>query len=535
MDEKKQFIMNWAEENKENISEWHQIIWNFAEPAWREYRSAKWYVDFLRNDGWKVEEGSGGMPTAFCATWSNGEGPTIGGYAEYDATPENCQAADTKKRPREGMSEYAAGHTDPHSALGIGSLSGFLAAKAAMQKYNIPGKLKLMGEPAEKVRGAKPIHAAKGYYDDMDAAISYHPFFTLTLANTTIWDTHVGAAYSIVYTFKCDDPETWMRAEHKSGSVLDAAAWAVTPAQASVRCPGATEAVIEMHNVAKKFKEHLVPTTIGGCINETILTLGQATSDNQCPRIGQILIVMRVQDPETADKATEILDRNAESIAKMCGCTWEKTWVSKSRQGLPNHTLAAATFENFKVAGAPQYSEKAQEYAREIQKSLGLEPMDRPLCEELSQLQDPIEAEKKMRLMFPADQIYFTSDDYADYTWQTPTVRMYNARPALKVPSGYVYPAWVSSATGGIPEMIDPTMINAAQIIGMTIVDLLTKPEILKAAREEFNERTGGGIGGTKWVAPLCDYEPPVDLKWPEYVTTQRGEMQWCIPAKGDK
>lgn len=83
--------------------------------------------------------------------------------------------------------------------------------------------------------------------------------------------------------------------------------------------------------------------------------------------------------------------------------------------------------------------------------------------------------------------------------------------------------------------MIDPTMINAAQIIGMTILDLLTKPEILKAARKEFNERTGGGIGGSKWVAPLCDYEPPVDLKWPEYVTTPRGTQQWCIPAKGDK
>ena len=218
----------------------------------------------------------------------------------------------------------------------------------------------------------------------------------------------------------------------------------------------------------------------------------------------------------------------------MCGCEWEKTWVSKSRQGLANHTLAAACFENFKIAGPPHYTEKAKEYAREIQKNLGLTPMDNPLCDALSQLQDPVEAEKKMRLMFPADQVYFTSDDYSDYTWQTPTVRMYNARPALKAPSGYVYPAWVSSATGGIPEMIDPTIFNAANIIGMTIVDLLTKPEILKAARDEFNERTGGGIGGTGWVAPLCDYDPPIDLKWPEYITTVRGENKWCIPASAE-
>lgn len=534
-EEKKQFIMDWAEEMKDQFSEWHRTIWNYAEPAFREYRSAEWYVDFLRKDGWDVEEGSGGMPTAFCAVWSNGEGPTIGGYAEYDATPGNCQAADTVKRPRDGLSPYAAGHTDPHSALGIGAMSGFLAAKTTMQKYNIRGRLKLMGEPAEKLRAGKPIHAAKGYYDDMDAAIAYHPFYTLTLANTVVWDTHVGAAYAMIYTFTCDEPETWMRSERKSGSVLDAAAWAVTPAQASVRCPGATDAVLLMHSVSKIFKEHLAPTTIGGCINETILTLGQATSDNAPPKMGQIMFFIRVQDPSTAEQVVRKLDQNAESIAKMCHCDWEKTWICKSRPGLPNHIMAQVAYQNFKTAGAPVYSEKAKQYAREIQKNLGLEPMDEPFCDELSQIQDPVEAEKKMRLMFPADQIYFTSDDYAEYCWHAPTVRIYNARPALKVKEGYVYPSWVSCATGGISECIDPTIVNAAKVIGMTIIDLLIKPEVLKAAQDEFRERTGGGIGGTVWMAPLCDYEAPIDAKWPEYITTVRGENQWVIPAKGDR
>ena len=59
--------------------------------------------------------------------------------------------------------------------------------------------------------------------------------------------------------------------------------------------------------------------------------------------------------------------------------------------------------------------------------------------------------------------------------------------------------------------------------------DLLTKPEILKKAQDEFKERTGGGINGTSWQAPLCDYEPPINFRWPEYVTTDRGE-EWVIP-----
>ena len=66
--------------------------------------------------------------------------------------------------PRDGLSVHAGGHTDPHSGLGIASLGGLLATKAAMQRFNIKGGLQFTGEPAEKVRGSKPVHAALGYY-----------------------------------------------------------------------------------------------------------------------------------------------------------------------------------------------------------------------------------------------------------------------------------------------------------------------------------------------------------------------------------
>ena len=163
---------SWIDEAHPEWSAWTRHIWDLGETAWREYRSAGLYVDLLRREGFEVEVGSGGMPTAFCAVWENGaKGPTIGGYAEYDAVPGQCQAADFVRKPRDGLPSEAGGHTDPHSALGMGSLVGFLAAKRAMQRsVASPGRLIFMGEPAEKVRGSKPIHAAKGYYDDMAAA-----------------------------------------------------------------------------------------------------------------------------------------------------------------------------------------------------------------------------------------------------------------------------------------------------------------------------------------------------------------------------
>jgi len=54
----------------------------------------------------------------------------------------------------------------------------------------------------------------------------------------------------------------------------------------------------------------------------------------------------------------------------------------------------------------------------------------------------------------------------------------------------------------------------------------------LQQAQDEFRERTGGGVGGTKWVAPLLskDFATPVDLRWPEYIQTARGQ-EWWIPT----
>ena len=78
-----------------------------------------------------------------------------------------------------------------------------------MERYGIKGRLRYTGEPAEKVSGSKPIHAEKGYYDGLAAILSFHPFYMLPLCNTVRWDTHCGAAYSMIYRFICDEPENW--------------------------------------------------------------------------------------------------------------------------------------------------------------------------------------------------------------------------------------------------------------------------------------------------------------------------------------
>ena len=143
--------IQFVEQRMSALSNWCSQIFDFGETAWREYQSCEWYVDRLRQEGFSVEEGSGGMPTAFCADWSNGSGPTLKLYAEYDdGIPGNCQAADTRKKPRDGLDFPAGGHTDPHSGLGISNLGALLAIKSAMEQFGIKGRLRCTGSPRRR-------------------------------------------------------------------------------------------------------------------------------------------------------------------------------------------------------------------------------------------------------------------------------------------------------------------------------------------------------------------------------------------------
>lgn len=502
--------------NATTLSSWTAQIFAYGETAWREYQSAAFYLNILRSNGFEVEVGSGGMPTAFCANWSNGPGPIIGMYAEYDAVPGNCQAASTRREPRTGLGFQAGGHTDPHSGLGIAGLGGLLAAKAAIEHHNIRGGLRFMGEPAEKVRGSKPIHAAKGYYDGLAAMLSFHPFYMLPMCNTVRWDTHCGAGWSMIYRFLCDEPLAW--------GTSDGAP--IPQSHSAVRAPGANDALMLMYQTSKSLRDSMLPHQGGWSISEAILTAGQATADNLPAGLAELQYMIRVPTIAMAEQVTIVLDRNAAAAAALTGCRWERHWVSKSRPGLANHAIARTVWQALQLVGAPVWGEEAKAVAREIQLGLGETPMEDPYIPEMSRLIAPEAAEAILRQDLPPSQTHSTSDDYTDMCWHAPTARFYIARPALRGN----YPPWVMNALGGIPSTIDPMVQTAAKVLAASALHLLEDQSARDAAMEEFRARTGGGIGGDTWLPPRCDYDPPIHFRWPEYIETPRGR-DWWIPA----
>jgi len=518
----KRTVFDWIDDNRGRISDFHQEIWHYAEPAFREYRSAKAYVELLRREGFEVEEGSGQMPTAFCAVWGEGR-PIIGGFAEYDAVPGCSQAAVPYRKARdEGLHPWTAGHTDPHSSLGTASLFGFLSAKRAMEEHGLKGTLKLLGEPAEKVCGSKPVHAAKGYYDDFDASILYHP----SGGNNVVREIAGGSYYNTLYTFETVNPERWFRPRDIPFRVLG---------HAGGRVPAALDAVCLMYTATKYVEDAMLPYTAYWTLNEYIMVGGQCTSDNLPPRIAQIQYAHRAPLLEMQEQIERVLDNTAKGVGQITGTRVTKRVITKTRCGLPNVAMSEILYGNLKLVGPPVFSEEAREFARRIQGNIGLKPMKEPLteaCQEIAPIDAPDEG---IRYAFPKWVETQGSDDYVEYTWTAPSVRFRTGNATLRPPDpNYLYPPWTRYAMNGFRACIDPGIIVAAKTIGSTMVELITNPGELRRARAEFKERTGGGVGGSKWVAPLLqkDFYPPIDLPWPEYVTTARG-FEWSLTKPG--
>ncbi|HTW29144.1 MAG TPA: amidohydrolase [Acetobacteraceae bacterium] len=517
--ERQDWAARWLDEQTARFSAFNARIWGLAEPAWREYRSAASYCELLRQEGFAVEAGSGDMPTSFAAQWGSG-GPVLGSFAEYDAVPGHSQQVEPRRVPRPGLHPYAAGHTDPHSSLGTAALAGVLAAKAAMQRFCLPGTLKLFGEPAEKVCGSKPVHAAKGYFDGADAFVVYHPYAT----NTVAGETQCGSYWSAVFSFEAVAPERWIdKTLLPPGSM----------SHATARCPGAIDALCLMYTTTKYTKEAMFPHTGNWTLNEFVMGAGEATSDNLPPRFSQIQYSWRSPVLGIQEQIFRVLANNARHAAGATGCEARVRWVTRTRVGLPNRVMTELAYRSMERVGPPRFPEAAREFGRAVQRELGLPEAANPFIDANEALETPAAHEAALRRALPEWQKNFTSDDYVEYTWHAPTVRLFTARPILRPPEpGYEYPAWAYDAVGGLPAAIDPGMMVAAKTIALSLIELLSVPATLEAAQAEFRERTGGGVGGDRWVAPLLprDFAPPVDLPWPEYVQTVRGE-EWCLPT----
>lgn len=153
--ENKQRIVQAVDELDSQLREIALTIHANPELSFFEHKASQWLTEPLVAAGFEVERGVAGLETAFRATWEGKPGgPTIALLAEYDALPE-------------------IGHACGHNLIGTSAVGAALALKQAFPE--LPGRIIVMGTPAEEDGGGKIIMCEQGLFDEVDAAMMCHP------------------------------------------------------------------------------------------------------------------------------------------------------------------------------------------------------------------------------------------------------------------------------------------------------------------------------------------------------------------------
>jgi aminobenzoyl-glutamate utilization protein B len=484
MNQEKQEAIKWLNNHSDEMYEMSDTIFKWAEPGLREYKSSRLLADFMKKQGFEVESGVSGMPTAFVANWGE-KGPVIGFFAEYDATPGHSQKPVPYEEPDV---PYGPGFTDAHNMLGVASCFAAASLLHVSEDHGIDARIRLLGTPAEKLCIGKPYMARDGYFDGIDAMLAWHPGGPTTV----LGDEWPRTYRSMVFNFKVEDA-----AEGQSGVVT---------------YPGALDATVLMYNNVNMMKEHM-PALIrrGGSINEFIMTGGQCTVAN--PVLSQIIYAWRNSSLNDQKAIQIVIERCAKGAALVADCKVESRLLAAVRTGLPNNEMKELVWRNLNEIGPPAYTIEDEEFARSIQRTLGIKPMDKPLYTEI------VSPEKAYGDFHPAD-------DVNEFTWHCPTARLYVSKAIAPSP-GLVYPRWASSALCGV-GITHKMGICAAKIITTSAVELILEPELLREAKLEFKKRKS--IHNETPLLPE-GLNPPIELRWPEWIN-RPGDEWWIPPPK---
>ena len=431
-------------------------LWRLAETALREDRSAAALADYLEEEGFRVERGVAGMPTAFVARWGRGE-PVIGILAEFDALPGISNRAEPRRAP---VVDGGAGHGCGHNLFGSGSVGAAVAAKAVLEAEGLPGTIVLYGSPAEETVVGKVYMAKAGVFDDADVVLDWHPGHK---TETSFERSRALNNFTV---------EFFGRTAHGAADPWNGRS--------------ALDAVELLNHAVNMMREHLPPSIR---IHYVIADGGGAP--NVVPEYARVWYYVRDLDREGVERAYAWILKAAEGAALATETRHEVTLTTGVHGYLLNRPLAEVLDRNLRAVGAPEWSESEQAFARAIQRETGKE--EKGMHEGI----EPLPAEE-----VPAQG---GSTDVAEVSRIAPTAKISVASAPLDAP----WHAWPVVAAGGM-SIGHKSMLTAAKTLAATAVELAVSPELVAAARADFEARTGG----ERYVSPIpADQAPPVPVR----------------------
>ena len=413
-------------------------IFNYAETAYGEFRSAEQWTRYLESEGFTVERNAGGIPTAFVASFGSGS-PVIGMMAEYDAIAGMSQDTVPYRKP---LIPGAPGHACGHNVLGTGSIAGAVAVSKYLAASGASGTVKLFGCPAEEGGGGKAYMMTGGVFDGLDAMLDWHPDTRNTVNKAT------GLAnVQVLFTFKG-------KSSHASGAP-DAGR-------------SALDAVESFNYMMNMMREHVPQTSR---IHYVITDGGKAP--NVVPDRASVKYFFRSPSRETVQDILSRALKAAEGAAMGTGTTFDYELVSGNYERLPNDEMAALVGRSLQKVGGISLDEREMAFAREVASVSGA---NASLIDRLSVI------------VPPADEGYeaYVSSDVGNVTWAVPTGSF---RYSCFTPGGVGH-SWQQVASCGT-TIGTKGAIGAAKVLYYSAVELITDARLLSRVREEFLSRRG--------------------------------------------
>jgi aminobenzoyl-glutamate utilization protein B len=472
MVEAKKIAFDWIEEHSDRIIDVSDEIWEYAELGLIEYNSSKLLVKELRKHGFDIEEGVGGMPTAFVATWGEGK-PVIGIMGEYDALPGLSQKVKTEKDPLE---EGEPGHGCGHNIHGTSGMAGAIAMRYAMEKHGLKGTVKFFGTPAEESASGKVWMVRDGVFDDVDAVLSHHPgsMNYASLASSL-------ANNSVKFHFRG-------QTSHAAGS----------PEQGR----SALDAV-ELMNIGVNFlREHIIEEAR---IHYVIQEGGG--QPNVVPDYARswylIRAPLRTQVEHIYDRVLKIAD----GAALMTETELEVEFIKAIYNKIPSKVLSEVVTRNMRGIGVPEYTDEEIEWAKNLVSTVSreskmetLRKSKRPRWEKLID----VVMDTSIPDAWNDGIVSHGSTDVSDVSWKAPTMEFGTSTWPLGTPGH----SWMNVA-GGAYSIGHKSLIFASKVIAGSGLDLLTDASLREAAWKEHDERTMG----KEYKSPIPEgMEPPLDM-----------------------
>ena len=452
-----------VQDRKQAYTAMSDRIWGFAEPRFQEYDSSRLQQEYLKARGFSIRADLAGEETAFIAEYGSGK-PVLAFLGEFDALSSLEQEADsTERRPVPGKTN---GHGCGHHLLGTAAVAAADALKTYMESHGLLGTIRYYGCPAEENAGGKAYLVRDGFFNDCDAAITWHPSTT----NKTMMADKYLSNFRVFFTFHGISSHA-AGAPELGRSALDA---------------------VEIMDIGVNYmREHMIDEArVHGAI-----TNPGGIAPNVIPSEAQILYAIRAPKVTQVKKLYERMCDIARGAALITGTRVDIKQVAAYSNVIENDTLEDIMYENMRHFVPIGYTEEELAYARRFQEVIT--ELDKEGLKDLISILSGRDKEKK-RQMEESPMLDFVlerhvsfggggSTDVGDVSWVVPTgkvdINCYAAGTALH--------SWQAVAQGKAPAA-HKGMLTAAKIMACTGAELLEKPELLERIKEDWLEKLDG-------------------------------------------